>query len=133
MSWPQSVDRSQLRVEYFRGPGPGGQKRNKTSNACRITHEPTGLVGKATESTRQSMNRRVAFKRLCQKLLPIMVAAATEEAFPEAARPQGRVRSYHEPRGTVKDHRTGRTYNYSAVLDGGLDEILDDLVREVVE
>ena len=30
------------RFEAFRGPGPGGQKRNKTSNSIRLTHLPSG-------------------------------------------------------------------------------------------
>jgi protein subunit release factor B len=41
------------RWEAFRGPGPGGQKRNKTSSAVRITHLPTGLSAIATESRSQ--------------------------------------------------------------------------------
>jgi hypothetical protein len=52
------------RVETFRGPGPGGQKRNKTSSAVRITHQPTGLSAIAGESRSQSQNKSTALRRL---------------------------------------------------------------------
>jgi len=52
------------RVETYRGPGPGGQKRNKTSSAVRITHLPTSLQATATELRSQPMNRSMALRRL---------------------------------------------------------------------
>jgi len=51
-------------IETYRGPGPGGQKRNKTSSAVRITHLPSGLNAIAGESRRQSTNKEVALRRL---------------------------------------------------------------------
>jgi hypothetical protein len=47
-------------VQTFRGPGPGGQHRNKTSSAVRVTHRPTGLAGVATNKRSQVDNRREA-------------------------------------------------------------------------
>jgi hypothetical protein len=55
---------AQCRFEAFRGPGPGGQKRNKTSSAVRLTHEPSGLSVIAGESRSQHRNRQVAIDRL---------------------------------------------------------------------
>jgi hypothetical protein len=52
------------RVETYRGPGPGGQKRNKTSSAVRITHQPTGLIATAAELRSQAQNRAMALRRL---------------------------------------------------------------------
>lgn len=34
---------SELRFEFMRSSGPGGQHVNKTESACRVTHLPTGL------------------------------------------------------------------------------------------
>lgn len=56
------------RVDLYRGSGPGGQKRNKTSNAVRLTHEPTGVVATATESRSLGENRLYALRRLRIKL-----------------------------------------------------------------
>ncbi len=59
---------AQCRIEHYRGSGPGGQKRNKTSNAVRITHEPTGVVGTATEARSTKENHLYALRRLRLKL-----------------------------------------------------------------
>ncbi|HEX4053781.1 MAG TPA: peptide chain release factor-like protein [Tepidisphaeraceae bacterium] len=55
---------AQCRFEAFRGPGPGGQKRNKTSSAVRLTHRPSGLSVIAGESRSQHRNRQAAMNRL---------------------------------------------------------------------
>lgn len=57
------------RWEAFRGPGPGGQKRNKTSSAVRIVHQPTGLSAIAGESRSQAENRGRALQRLRHRLV----------------------------------------------------------------
>lgn len=54
----------QCRVETYRASGPGGQKRNKTSSAVRITHTHTGISAVATESRSQHDNRAKALRRL---------------------------------------------------------------------
>ena len=54
----------QCRFERFRVSGPGGQHRNKTDSAVRLTHEPTGVVGFASERRSQHQNRSAALARL---------------------------------------------------------------------
>lgn len=56
------------RFDISRGSGPGGQKRNKTSNAVRLTHLPTGISVTATESRSQLENKNRAVKRLRLKM-----------------------------------------------------------------
>ncbi|CAN5494777.1 hypothetical protein BH10PLA1_BH10PLA1_20120 [soil metagenome] len=63
-SLPDDAFLRQCRVETFRGPCPGGQKRNKTSSGVRITHLPTGLHAIATESRSQATNRANALRQL---------------------------------------------------------------------
>ncbi len=58
----------ECRTEITRGSGPGGQKRNKTSNAIRITHLPTGIHAIAGESRSQQVNKLHAMRRLRLKL-----------------------------------------------------------------
>jgi hypothetical protein len=59
---------AQCRWDQFRGSGPGGQKRNKTSNAVRLRHTPTGVSATATESRSLSENKLYALRRLKLKL-----------------------------------------------------------------
>jgi hypothetical protein len=58
----------QCRFEAFVGPGPGGQKRNKTSAAVRYTHVPTGISAIAADSRSQRENRIHALRNLRHKL-----------------------------------------------------------------
>ncbi len=64
MQWP---DRD-IRIDYFRGSGPGGQHRNTSETGVRITHLPTGIVAVATESRSRHMNLQRALARLEEKL-----------------------------------------------------------------
>jgi protein subunit release factor B len=57
-----------LRIDFFRASGPGGQHRNKSETGVRITHLPTGIVVTATESRSRHLNLRHAFARLEAKL-----------------------------------------------------------------
>jgi hypothetical protein len=59
---------AQCRLETFRGPGPGGQKRNKTSSSVRLTHEPSGINVIAGESRSQPRNRASALRRLRHRM-----------------------------------------------------------------
>src|SRR3954462_11561756 len=59
---------AQCRWEAYRGSGPGGQKRNKTSSAIRVTHLPTKIQAIAEESRSQSENRIHAMRRIRHKL-----------------------------------------------------------------
>jgi protein subunit release factor A len=62
------MDVKDLRIDYFRGSGPGGQHRNTSETGVRIMHLPTGLVVTATESRSRHMNLQRAMARMEEKL-----------------------------------------------------------------
>jgi protein subunit release factor B len=69
-----------LRIDFFRASGPGGQHRNKSETGVRITHLPTGIVVTATESRSRYLNLRQAMVRLVARL-----AARNRPAIPRIA------------------------------------------------
>jgi hypothetical protein len=87
VTWTELSDAQlldQCAVDTYRASGPGGQKRNKTSSAVRLRHEPTGLIVIAEESRSQHENRAKALKRLRQALYlklrePVAADGAAEQ------------------------------------------------------
>ncbi len=71
----------ECRCQAFRGSGPGGQHRNKTSTAVRIVHEPSGVTATASESRSQDRNRGQAIARLRHRLALTVREALDEDAF----------------------------------------------------
>ena len=59
-----SVTKKDLKIEYYKASGKGGQNRNKRETAVRITHPDSGAVANASEQRNQHQNLKVAFKRL---------------------------------------------------------------------
>jgi ribosome-associated protein len=61
----------QVVVQTYRSSGPGGQRKNKTETAVRLTHFPSGITVIAAEYRSQAQNRQLAFERLRQRLLKL--------------------------------------------------------------
>jgi protein subunit release factor B len=70
MPLPEHLEqlKRQCDVETYRASGPGGQHRNKTESAVRMTHRPSGIVRVATEHRSQLRNRELALERIWRAL-----------------------------------------------------------------
>jgi len=134
-----TINPDDLKIDFFRASGAGGQNVQKTSTAVRITHLPTGLVVTCQNERSQFQNRETALKILEARLVEReLVKKAEEEAKLKGehvvAGWGNQIRSYVlHPYKMVKDHRTGyETSDAVAVLDGELDELLKTYLKSRV-
>ena len=51
-------------IDFYKARGPGGQKKNKTESAVRLTLKENGISATASEDRQQSVNRSRCIKRL---------------------------------------------------------------------
>ena len=131
-----TIDPDDLRFDYFRASGKGGQNVQKNSTAVRVVHGPTGITVSVQNERSQRQNREAAMTILASRLMRLEL----EKQAKEKARIKGeyvpaewgnKIRSYIlHPYKMVKDHRTehGST-DPDAVLDGDLDPFLGAYVR----
>ena len=64
LSMPDDELFRNCRTDVFRGSGRGGQKRNVTNSAVRVTHEPSGISAECDKTRSQHSNRHEALKLL---------------------------------------------------------------------
>ncbi|EFR41678.1 peptide chain release factor 2 [Selenomonas sp. oral taxon 137 str. F0430] len=125
------IDMDDVRVDYYRASGAGGQHINKTSSAVRMTHEPTGIVVQCQNERSQLQNKEQCLKMLRAKLFEL----EQEKKEEELAKLEGvqqkiewgsQIRSYvFQPYTMVKDVRTNaETGNVQAVMDGEIDPFI---------
>jgi ribosome-associated protein len=110
---PYHTDRASLErevvIERLRVRGPGGQHRNVTESAVRLTHLPSGVRVVATESRSQHRNREAAFERLIARLerlnrvpVPRVPTRSTRAAKERRLREKKRRQTAKRLRGAVR-------------------------------
>ena len=130
------INEADLRIDFYRAGGAGGQHVNKVSSAVRIRHEPTGIVVQCQNERSQHKNRAEAMKVLKARLYMLQRQkrdAELAKLYSEKGEIAwgNQIRSYvMQPYRLVKDHRTAlETGNVQAVLDGDLDKFIEAYLR----
>ena len=62
------VREADIREDFIRGSGRGGQKINKTSSCVQLLHLPTGIQVKCQQTRSRALNRFLARRELCEKI-----------------------------------------------------------------
>jgi len=132
------IRQEDLRIEFSKSGGPGGQNVNKRETAVRIVHIPTNLAVAVSSERSQEQNKERAIEMLKGKLFRkleedknrekagLSISKITEIEW------GNQIRSYVlHPYKMVKDHRTGvETMNIDAVLESGM---IDEFIEEEQE
>jgi len=134
------INDDDLRIDFYRASGAGGQHVNKTSSAVRITHAPSGIVVQCQNERSQHKNKAQAMKVLKARLY-ILEQQKRDNQMAKLYGDKGeiawgnQIRSYvMQPYQMVKDHRTNfQTGNVAAVLDGELDGFIESYLRHRVK
>ena len=122
-----------LKIEFARSGGPGGQNVNKRETAVRIVHIPTNLSAHVSTERSQEQNRELAMAILRAKIFK--KAEEEKKSIEESIKLTknteiewgNQIRSYVlHPYKMVKDHRTKiETSDVEGVLAGNLDIFID--------
>jgi peptide chain release factor 2 len=125
-----------LRIDFYRSSGPGGQYVNKRESAVRITHIPTGIFTTCQTERVQGQNRDRAMELLKMKLFHLMQESRETELSKikgDRVSPSwsNQIRNYVlDPYKLVKDLRTDvETSQVDDVLDGDLDKFIEAEIK----
>jgi len=128
------IPEDDLKIEFAKSSGPGGQNVNKRETAVRIVHVPTKISVKVESERSQAQNREKAMQMIEAKLIKrqeeerlakekgMQISTTTENEW------GSQIRSYvFHPYQMVKDHRTGVEVRDidKVVEDGELDEFIE--------
>ena len=131
-----NVNPGDLRIDYYRSSGAGGQHVNTTDSAVRITHLPTGVVVTCQDERSQIKNKAKAMKMLQSRIYQ------AEKERLEAERSSNRksqigtgdraekIRTYNYPQNRITDHRVEVTLKkLDMVMNGDMQDLIDPLVE----
>ncbi len=123
-----------IEIEVYKSAGAGGQSVQKNSTAVRIRHLPSGMVVACQDERSQLQNKMRAMSILRARLYEMEEQKRHDEIAEERRSQVGsgdrseKIRTYNFPQSRITDHRIGFTsHNLNGILDGNLDEILDEL------
>jgi len=125
---------NEIKMDVYKSGGAGGQHVQKNATAVRLTHIPTGIVVQCQDERSQLQNRQRAMSILRARLYEMEQEKQRAEIAEDRRAQVGtgerseKIRTYNYPQSRVTDHRINlSSYNLPAVMDGDLDQFIDEL------
>ncbi|WGH27697.1 MAG: PCRF domain-containing protein [Candidatus Shikimatogenerans bostrichidophilus] len=118
------INNNDLKFNYFRSSGAGGQNINKVETGVRIIHKPTNIVVKCTKTRFQFKNKEYAIKKLKLKLQLLNIEKKEKKNLIY-------IRNYiMHPYKLIKDLKTGyKTKNLNKILNGNINKIIFNNIK----
>lgn len=104
------IDERDLDWQFFRGSGNGGQKKNKTSSAVRLTHGPSGIQIRVESERSQLLNKEAALTMLRARIYAAKRSKRDASRWQKRKRQAGsgmrgdKIRTIQCQNGQVVDH-----------------------------
>ena len=132
------ISSSDLKIDFFKASGPGGQYVNKRMTAVRLTHFPSGIVVSCQTERNQLQNKENAMAVLQAKILEKKQREEQEKisgnrkAQIHMAMRAEKIRTYNFPQDRITDHRIKKSWrNIEEIMDGKLEKIVKTLQKNL--
>lgn len=131
------INAQDLKIDFYRSSGPGGQNVNKRETAVRITHLPTGIIVTSQNERNQLQNKENAMTILKAKILEKKEEQDSgsikekRKAQIKWAKRSEKIRTYNFPQNRITDHRIKKSWhNLEDIMNGNLEVVVKAFEKE---
>ena len=133
------IQNDDLRFDFFKSSGPGGQSVNTTDSAVRVTHIPTGLVATSQIEKSQHRNKAIALRILRTKIYDNQKNKKLNEQAKIRKKQIGKgnrnekIKTYNFHQNRITDHRYNiTTNNLTAIINGELEPLYNEIFNILI-